>query len=297
MVLLSVLALDLQNAALAPGLCSAAPHPTALQRPPRGRRAPPETSDPAFRWLSGALPARWGEVLDAGTGPDSLKWLAGAPATSITAVTACAGMHATVVDEVADFLDSSIDDVVVGNWQDGRLLRGRSFDVVLADYLLGSVDHFAPHFQVDLLRRLAGLVRPNGWLALVGREPEDLATQDATSQLIIDVDALRDAAMAFGRQRPYREMPQRWVQARLEALGFQVRQAQLFPRTVTREKLQSQLAWAAEELAKLPHAGLRASLQRHLAELRARAKVSPALGRGHPFGRDYALVVQRAAGR
>eukprot|EP00931_Biecheleriopsis_adriatica_P096089 TRINITY_DN69739_c0_g1_i1.p1 TRINITY_DN69739_c0_g1~~TRINITY_DN69739_c0_g1_i1.p1 ORF type:complete len:117 (-),score=15.41 TRINITY_DN69739_c0_g1_i1:4-354(-) len=66
---------------------------TALAAVPRvrGRKAPPETKDPAFCWLSDSLDGYWGSsarVLDAGTGPDSLIWLASRPVAAITAVTA-----------------------------------------------------------------------------------------------------------------------------------------------------------------------------------------------------------------
>ncbi|CAK0835942.1 unnamed protein product, partial [Prorocentrum cordatum] len=71
----------------------------ARPRPPRGSRAPPECKDPVFQWLEQRLPTDgWGDVLDAGTGPDSLNWLAAGPAGSITAVTACEDMLETVQD-------------------------------------------------------------------------------------------------------------------------------------------------------------------------------------------------------
>jgi len=232
--------------------------------------------------------------LDAGTGLDSLTWLAASPATSITAVTASKTMHKDVVGGVADFLDPSADIVLIGNWQDEQLLHGRSFDVVIADYLLGAVDYFAPHFQDGLLRRLAGLVRPDGWLAIVGREPDDITAKDATSQLILDANALRDASMTLSRQMTYREIPQWWVQERLGALGLQVREAKLFPRQVTKDKVLGRLVWAEKEIRNVPHGSLRASLLKHLAGLRARVQASRALARGHPFGQDYAMLVQQS---
>lgn len=40
------------------------------------------------------------------------------------------------------------DEVVIGNWMDENFLNGRVFDTILADYLIGAIDGFAPYFQV-----------------------------------------------------------------------------------------------------------------------------------------------------
>lgn len=40
------------------------------------------------------------------------------------------------------------DEIVVGNWRDEQFLEGRVFDTVLADYLVGAIDGFAPYYQV-----------------------------------------------------------------------------------------------------------------------------------------------------
>lgn len=57
----------------------------------RGRRLAPRTQDAVFRWLSKAVSGlALGQVLDAGTGPESLQWLSRQKAETITAVTACA---------------------------------------------------------------------------------------------------------------------------------------------------------------------------------------------------------------
>lgn len=39
--------------------------------------------------------------------------------------------------------------MVIGNWQDENFLKDRVFDTVLADYLVGAIDGFAPYFQVS----------------------------------------------------------------------------------------------------------------------------------------------------
>ncbi|CAN0558261.1 unnamed protein product, partial [Ectocarpus sp. 8 AP-2014] len=39
------------------------------------------------------------------------------------------------------------DEIVVGNWRDEKFLEGQVFDTVLADYLVGAIDGFAPYYQ------------------------------------------------------------------------------------------------------------------------------------------------------
>lgn len=42
--------------------------------------------------------------------------------------------------------------MVIGNWRDENFLKDRVFDTVLADYLVGAIDGFAPYFQVKSCR-------------------------------------------------------------------------------------------------------------------------------------------------
>jgi len=260
----------------------------------RGRKAAPRSQDPVFRWLSKVLSKTdrsLGQVLDAGTGPDSLTWLARQRCESITAVTACDGMYATLEDEVMEYLDPSRDKVLVGNWKDETFLQKKSFDLVLADYLLGSVDFFAPYFQVGLLERLSHLTKPGGMLILVGKEPPEDLTSDATSQLVLDIECFRDAVITLGRQRPYREMPRRWCAQQLNK-DFQLLKGRLFPRKLNEEKVLRNLDWAAEELENV-QVPLREAMQKHLELLRSRLRETTDTVDGHVFGQDYALVLEK----
>jgi hypothetical protein len=91
--------------------------------------------------LQGGTP--WGKV---GTGWSSLGWLTGLTTERLTAVTACS-RRAEALRSRYQIVLRPQDAVVVGNWVDTDLLRGEVFDVVLADYLVGAVDRFAPYFQ------------------------------------------------------------------------------------------------------------------------------------------------------
>ncbi len=95
--------------------------------------------------------APWGRVLDAGTGTHSLDWVASLPTESWAAVTG----DPREGDRLRRRATLRPDDrVLVGNWTDPAFLAGEVFDVVLADYLLGAVEGFAPYFQAELFERL-----------------------------------------------------------------------------------------------------------------------------------------------
>ena len=98
--------------------------------------------------LQGTTP--WGRVLDAGTGEHSLRWLSERPTEALAAVTASESMARGLREKVPL---RPQDRLLIGNWTDPTLLAGETFDTVLADYLLGAVDGFAPYFQDQLLPR------------------------------------------------------------------------------------------------------------------------------------------------
>src|SRR5687768_13831685 len=79
--------------------------------------------------------APYGRVLDAGTGPRSIRWLSGLATDSITAVAGDRLMERQVEKLASDWKRPQ-DGLVVGNWADPELLAGERFDTVLADYLL-----------------------------------------------------------------------------------------------------------------------------------------------------------------
>ena len=100
----------------------------------------------------------WGSVLDAGTGVQSIRWVSDLPTERWTAISASPGLAALVRKEVSS-TQRPEDKVIVGNWVDPELLKGEVFDTVIADYLLGAVEGFAPYFQPYLFQRLRPLTK------------------------------------------------------------------------------------------------------------------------------------------
>lgn len=92
----------------------------------------------------------WGSVLDAGTGPASLRWLQTKDTQQITAVTGSIRMQEKTLSSISSPLRTQ-DRLVAGNWVDSSLLAGERFDVVLADYLLGAIEGLRPTGRISCL--------------------------------------------------------------------------------------------------------------------------------------------------
>ena len=100
----------------------------------------------------------WGTFLDAGTGVQSLRWIAELGTERWTGVSASPA-HAERVREAIKEAQRPEDQVVLGNWVDTDLLKGEQYDTVMADYLLGAIEGFAPYYQPYLFKRLRPLTR------------------------------------------------------------------------------------------------------------------------------------------
>lgn len=238
--------------------------------------------------LHGSMP--WGSVLDAGTGPGSMRWLLSLATTRWTAVTGSPRM-AEVVRKQAGEQMRSHDRLIVGNWLEPELLAGETFDVVLADYLLGAVDGFAPYWQDRLFPRLRPHVGRR--LYVVGLEPYvPHVPTDPAGRLANEIGRLRDACLLLSGDRPYREYPLHWVLRHLELAKFRVLDAQRFPVRYGERFVNSQLDMCDQALQKLRDRSLAVSLQSHIAALRDRALAFVAREGGIQHGSDYIVVAE-----
>ena len=84
--------------------------------------------------LQGNTP--WGDVLDAGTGLHSLRWLTACTTRTVTAVTGDPSRERALREQLGAAL-RPVDRILTANWSSPSTLAGEAFDVVLADYLLG----------------------------------------------------------------------------------------------------------------------------------------------------------------
>lgn len=232
----------------------------------------------------------WGSVLDAGTGPASMRWLQALDCDRWTAVTGAPQMLEKT-RLAMELPPREQDALLVGNWMDPALLAGERFDVVLADYLLGAIEGFAPYWQDRLFARLRPLVARR--LYVIGLQPYIHGRpDDDAGRTINEIGRLRDACLLLSGDSPYREYPLDWTLRSLEAAGFRVVDAELVPITYGPRFIHSQLAMCSQATGKLADRRLAVELLRHVADLQARAlALSQRLG-GLRHGHDYVVVAE-----
>ena len=230
----------------------------------------------------------WGDVLDAGTGVTSAQWLSTLPFASLTLVTASQA-HADQVRAQADPQGRAR--LLVGNWADPQFLPQARFDTVIADYLVGAVDRFAPYFQNGLMARLARMTR--GRLYVVGVEP--YVTGQAASPeaaLVREIGRFRDACLLLSGEPPFREYPAAWVVEELARCGLRVIEAGGFPIRYKPGFVESQIAMALMRLDGLPDPGLAAALRARGEALRAAALRHAQANGGLACGHDYVIAAE-----
>ncbi|MCE7874267.1 class I SAM-dependent methyltransferase [bacterium CPR1] len=247
-------------------------------------------SDPLFAYLAelqGAEP--WGHVLDAGTGWGSASWLLGLPLASFTGVTGDATWARQLRTDFAPKL-RPFDRFLTGNWADPGLLEGERFDTVVADYLLGALDRWAPYRQDDLFRRLHPLVGKR--LYVVGLEPYPEPPSSEDEKLVLEIARLRDACHLLAGQRPHREYPLAWTLEALRRSGFEVRESRLYPIVYARRFVEEELDLTRRTIESLKPANLARALGAVERDLRARALRHLERRGGLAAGADYVIAAR-----
>ena len=230
----------------------------------------------------------WGRVLDAGTGINSLRWLRTLPADSLTAVTGADLM----VRRMHEALGPSPQNerILVGDWADPAFLAGETFDVVLADYLIGAIEGFAPYFQDAMMERLRAAC--TGRLYLVGLEPYVLDRPTSPQgEIIYRIGRLRDTFLLLSGQKTYREFPLDWITRHLERVGFRIVDIRKFPIRYRARFVNAQLDMCVNRLHLIPQ-DLRQSLAWHVEELRREALRAEAEHEGLRLGFDYVVTAE-----
>lgn len=239
--------------------------------------------------------ADWGAFLDAGTGVGSALWSLGLRTKRWTGVTGAAG-HARQVEAEAGAGLRSQDRLLVGNWLDPDLLKGEVFDVVLADYLLGAIEGFAPYFQPHLFKRLAPHV--GGTLYVVGLDPYILGEAPTpAARMVREIGRLRDVCLLLADETPYREYPAEWAVEHLEVAGFVIRSARRFPNRYKEKWVNGQLDMSLRRLPKLTDQALAASLERRIEKLREEGLALCRAEDGLRHGADYVIAATPALQR
>jgi SAM-dependent methyltransferase len=252
--------------------------------------------DSVFKHLESISNLHWGDVLDAGTGKSSFDWLRKIGAKSIVAVTAAESIHFQLAAECSKNCE-----VVQGDWTDESLLGDSQFDVVLADYLLGAIDAYAPYFSPVLFQRLQRHLKPGGKLVIVGYEPlperfEDRFNEsvhfDQTEATLLRTVKVRDAGMLLSGARPYREFPLDSYILFLEQSGFEVEDVTIFPVVYGKPWLLSQLQVAGRLAKEVSNSKLSTGLLSEIELLRAKVEADPRFQLGTCIGADFTIIAQ-----
>jgi len=221
-----------------------------------------------------------------------MRWLLGLATTQWTAVTGSAAMAEHTAREIGQ-AQRSQDRLVVGNWVDPELLAGERYDTVLADYLLGAIEGFAPYWQDRLFARLRPLVGTR--LYVIGLEPYVHGRpDDDDGRLVNEIGRLRDACLLLAGDQPYREYPLHWTLRQLALSGFRVVDTQIVPIRYGARFVHSQLDLCARVLDRLTDRMLATQLQAQVADLRLRALGHVRREGGLRHGNDYILVAEPA---
>lgn len=234
----------------------------------------------------------WGSVLDAGTGVNSMRWMLGLKTDRWAAVTGSADHGAQVRETVGDRARAD-DRLLLGNWLDPDLLKGEVFDTVLADYLLGAVEGFAPYFQQDLFRRLRPLV--GGRLYVIGLDPYVLGEPSTPAErLAREIGRMRDVCLLLAGETPYREYPAEWTVTRLEADGYRVLSARRFSNRYKARWINSQLDMALRRTGRVEDVALAEALRGRIRTLRESALELATEENGLRAGHDWVIAAEPA---
>lgn len=232
----------------------------------------------------------WGSVLDAGTGTHSIGWVGSLATDRWTAVSGAEAHAAQTADAIAERRRAT-DRILVGNWADPALLAGERYDTVLADYLLGAIDGFAPYFQHRLFARLRPLVGRR--LYVVGLEPYVVGEPDRVeARLVWEIGRFRDTCLLLAGEQPYREYPSQWAVDHLEASGYRVIAAKRFANRYKKRFVNSQIDMCAPRLSRIADRSLAAALAARGEALRTEALAHAESANGLRHGFDYVLAAE-----
>lgn len=232
----------------------------------------------------------WGSFLDAGTGTHSIGWIAALATERWTAVSG-AEAHAMQVRDAIEAQRRPQDRIVVANWADEHLLAGETYDTVLADYLLGAIEGFAPYFQDLLFKRLRPHVGRR--LYVVGVQPYVVQKpEDEAGSAIWEIGRFRDACLLLAGEQPYREFPLGWATDSLERAGYRVTAVRRFPIRYKERFVNSQIDMALMRMSKVADENLARALSSRGEALRERALALVAFAGGIRHGFDYVIAAE-----
>ena len=277
----------------------------------------------------------FGDFLDAGTGSHSLRWMASiihrdrlllaatqqsektqsnangqqssstttaaaAPRVtmkSYTAITADESMRRRVHNEATELNITKYGDIIIGNWEDTTLLAGQKYDTIIADYLIGAMDGFAPYYQDVIFERLIQHLRPGGCLFVIGLQPIPDSQQGGDGDVFCRITKVRDACILLANHRCYREYPLEWITRQINRIPtLHVTTTKQFPINYTYETMVRQINVGRSKLPLFTNKGLAKEMGGLLDELEKESyTVTKRQKDGKvTIGFDYIVVAERS---
>jgi hypothetical protein len=239
----------------------------------------------------------FGNVLDAGTGMHSLRWIAtlgDKGMTKFTAITADKTMQQNVQREADAIEVSHLGNIIIGNWfGDSPLEINERYDVVIADYLVGSMDGFSPYQQDLMLPKLIKFLKPGGRLYLVGLQPlPDTAPGDAN--IICKVRQVRDACILLAGHRCYREYPVDWIHRQIEQIpDLELRNTTNFPILYKHQTIVNQINVGKSKLPFFPTPELADQMKKVLDDLERQSFEATQRVDRIRLGFDYVVAAEK----
>ena len=277
--------------------------PPTTKLPPMPKVCQGKVGDQIYHWLSNTLldhqqeKSSWGDVLDAGAGFNSMCWLMRQDYDSITEVTATTkGRYGSkgLREAVSEYSDRVR--IVLGNWQNNNFFPSeKKFDVVVADYLLGATELHWAYGADTMMDHLLHFVKPGGYLLIVGLEPYEtiLDRNLPQDQLVLEIEAIGDAAALLAGESTYRELPEHWVNQQVTRTKglYNIVASKQFEMKLTVTSMRSQIGYAKRTLKKIKNEKLQTAYLERVRELEEELKKSWTTN--HQRGRNYAMVIQR----
>lgn len=233
----------------------------------------------------------WGSVLDAGTGVNSISWVQGLATEHWTAITGSASEAARVRKQTQE-TQRPQDRIIQGNWVDQTFLKDEVYDTVLADYLLGAIEGFAPYLQSYLFSRLKPLTR--NVIYVTGLEPYVPISkpENKAGALIWEIGHFRDACVIMAGGNAYREYPAQWVVHHLDNAGFDVKNVKHFKIGYKERFVNAQIDIALHSLKAMADKTVAKALNQRGEALRAEALNFIAQEGALRFCRNYVIAAE-----
>ena len=233
----------------------------------------------------------FGSVLDTRTEEHSLQRLLSTQTQSITAIKGDPYRKKGLEFSYKEKLRTE-DRILHGNWKHDDLLNRECFDIVVAGYLLGAIDGFAPYFKMELFGRLKRYMKDK--IYIIGLEPYLNLVNSKGDLLMLGLSRLGDACIILSKHRSCREYLMKWMKQNLQYHSLQITQQQKLPIFYDRQFVHDSLQFCREGVIFLPLSLLKRSLFEEIANVKTKLYSLLKIYSFISFGFDYVIEAKHA---